>query len=41
VGGATVARMNVMNFVSHSDCRWVLLPALLWLAAPVVNAREA
>lgn len=41
-GLLTVALMSAMNFVLHSDFRWVLLmPALLWAAAVVMYVREA
>lgn len=41
-GGATVGLMSAMNFLLHSDFRWVLLaPALLWFAGVVAYARGA
>jgi hypothetical protein len=39
-GLPTVVLMSVMNFVLHSDFRWVLLmPALVWVAAIALYAR--
>lgn len=41
-GLPTVVLMSTMNFVLHSDFRWVLLlPALLWAVAVALHAREA
>ena len=41
-GLSTVGLMAVMNFVLHSDFRWLLLaPVLLWLAALALYGREA
>lgn len=41
-GLPTVVLMSAMNFVLHSDFRWVLLlPALLWAAAVIAYARQA
>jgi hypothetical protein len=41
-GLTTVVLMSAMNFVLHSDFRWVLLvPALLWAAAVIAYARKA
>ena len=41
-GLPTVVLMSAMNFVLHSDFRWVLLlPALLWAAALIAYARQA
>jgi hypothetical protein len=41
-GLLTVVLMSAMNFVLHSDFRWLLLlPALLWVAAVVAYARRA
>lgn len=41
-GLLTVGLMSAMNFVLHSDFRWVLLlPALLWATAMALYAREA
>jgi hypothetical protein len=40
-GLPTVVLMSAMNFVLHSDFRWVLLlPALLWAAAVFAYARQ-
>jgi hypothetical protein len=40
-GATTVGLMSAMNFVLHSDFRWVLmLPVLLWLAALLAYARD-
>ena len=34
----TVARMGAINFNLHADFRWLLLvPALVWLAGPVIH----
>ena len=40
-GGTTVVLMSAMNFVLHSDFRWMLvLPALLWVMALVASLRR-
>jgi len=40
-GLVTVGLMSAMDFVLHSDFRWVLLlPALLWAVAVVLYARQ-
>jgi hypothetical protein len=39
-GLPTVVLMSAMNFVLHSDFRWVLLlPALIWVVAVALYAR--
>jgi hypothetical protein len=41
-GIPTVVLMSTMNFVLHSDFRWLLLlPAVLWLAAWATYMRDA
>lgn len=41
-GALTVVLMSAMNFVLHSDFRWLLLvPALLWAAGVAAYARRA
>ena len=41
-GLSTVVLMSAMNFVLHSDFRWVLVaPALLWVVGVAAYARDA